>query len=87
MPQKVHLYTREVVLWLKNDMKRAFREKFIGGGGQMGANEKKVSLFWAASTAAAAANLTNASFKSSTVLQTTLLACEPSQRKRKWRPF
>ena len=87
MPQKVLFFTREVVLWRKNYMKRAFREKFIGSGCLMGANEKKVSLFWAASTAAAAANLTNASFKSFTVLQTTLLACEPSQRKRKWRPF
>ena len=84
MPQKVLFFTREVVLWRKNYMKRAFREKFIGSGCQMGENEKKVSLFWADSAAAAAANLTNASFKSSTVpLQTTLLACAPSERKSK----
>ena len=43
---------------------------FLGGG--------------VASTAAAVANVTNASVKSSTVpLQTTLLACEPSGRKSK----
>ena len=29
---------------LKNGLKRAFREIFIGGGGQMGAKENKVSL-------------------------------------------
>ena len=35
---------------------------------------------WAASTAVEAANVTNASFKSSTApLQTTLLACEPAE--------
>ena len=79
--QKVHFHTSEVDFWRKNDMKRAFREKFNGGGGQMRANKKKASLLWAASTAA---NVTNARFKSSTVpLQTTLLTCEPSQRKRK----
>ena len=49
----------------------------------MGVKENKMSLLWAASTAAAA-NVTNASFKSSTVpLQTTLLACAPSERKSK----
>ena len=84
-PRKVHhIYTREVVLCIQNCLKRAFRGKFIGGGGQMRAQDKKVNCIWAASTATAAANVTNTSFKSSTVpLQTTLLACEPSERKRK----
>ena len=41
-------------------------KKFIGREGQMGAEEKKVSFLWAASTAAAA-NVTNTSFKSSTL--------------------
>ena len=39
-----------------------------------------LGLLWAASTAVTAANVTNASFKSSPVpLQTTLLTCEPSE--------
>ena len=43
-----------------------------------------MGLLGAASTAAAVANVTNASFKSSTVpLQTILFACEPSERKSK----
>ena len=51
----------------------------------MGAKVKKMVFWGAASTAAAVANVTNASFKSSTVvpLQTILLACEPSERKSK----
>ena len=66
-PRKVHhIYTREVVLCLQNCLKRAFRGKFIGGGGQMRAQDKKVNCIWAASTATAAANVTNTSFKSST---------------------
>ena len=62
-------------------MKRTFSGKFIGGGGSNGCEGKKVCLLWAASTAA---NVTKASFKSSTVPpQTTLLACEPSERNSK----
>ena len=62
-------------------MKRTFRGKFIGGGGSNGCEGKKVCLLWAASTAA---NVTKASFKSSTVPpQTTFLACEPSERNSK----
>ena len=50
----------------------------------MGAKVKKLFFLGVASTAAAVANVTNASFKSSTVpLQTILLACEPSERKSK----
>ena len=50
----------------------------------MGAKVKKMGFLGAASTAAAVANVTKASFKSSTVpLQTILLACEPSERKSK----
>ena len=48
---------------LLNVKKWAFQGKFIDGGGQKGTKENKVSLLWAASTAA---NVTNASFKSST---------------------
>ena len=44
MLQKVPFTKREVVLCLKNYMKRAFRGKYIGGGGQIGAEGKKVSL-------------------------------------------
>ena len=40
-PRKVHIYTREVVLCIQNCLKRAFRGKFIGGGGQMRAQDKK----------------------------------------------
>ena len=44
--------------------------------------QKNVFFGGAASTAAAVANVTNASFKSSTIpVQTILLACEPSERK------
>ena len=51
-------------------------------GGQMGSKENKVSLLWAASTAAT--NVTNDRLKKSTVpLQTTSFACEPSERKSK----
>ena len=50
----------------------------------MGAKVKKWVFWGVATTAAAVANVTNASFKSSTVpLQTILLACEPSERKSK----
>ena len=49
----------------------------------MGAKVKKMFFWGAASTAAAVANVTNASFKSSTVLlQTILLACEPSDERK-----
>ena len=44
-------------------MKRTFRGKFIGGGGSNGCEGKKGCLLWVASTAA---NVTKASFKSST---------------------
>ena len=48
----------------------------------MGSKENKVSLLWAASTAAT--NVTNDRLKKSTVpLQTTSFACEPSERKSK----
>ena len=49
-----------------------------------GVKVKKMFFGGAASTAAAVANVTNTSFKSSTStvpLQTILLACEPSERK------
>ena len=59
-------------------MKRTFRGKFIGGGGSNGCEGKKVCLLWAASTAA---NVTKASFKSSTA--NNLLACELSERNSK----
>ena len=50
----------------------------------MGATAKKMFFWGAASIAAAVANVTNTSFKSSTVpLQTILLAYEPSERKSK----
>ena len=56
-------------------MKQTTREKFICDGGQIRSKEISVSLLWAACTAAAAANVINPSFKSSTVpLQTSLLA-------------
>ena len=56
-------------------MKQTPREKFICDGGQIRSKEISVSLLWAACTAAAAANVINPSFKSSTVpLQTSLLA-------------
>ena len=71
----------------KNGLKRAFSKNLSpsnGKGGQMGAKVKQMFFWGAASTAAAIANVTNASFKSSTVpLQTILLACEPSERKSK----
>ena len=54
------------------------------GRGSNGREGEKMGFLGAASTAAAVANVTNASFKSSTVpLQTILLACEPSERKSK----
>ena len=62
VPPKVNFYTREVV----ECKKWAFQGKFIDGGGQKGTKENKVSLLWAASTAAAAI-VTNDSFKSSTL--------------------
>ena len=43
-PDSRNASKREVVLCLKNYMKRAFRGKYIGGGGQIGAEGKKVSL-------------------------------------------
>ena len=53
-------------------------------GGQMGAKVKKMFFLEAASTTTIVANVTNVSFKSSTVpLQTILLAWEPSERKSK----
>ena len=53
-------------------------------GGQMGAKVKKMVFLEAASTTTIVANVTNVSFKSSTVpLQTILLAWEPSERKSK----
>ena len=55
-----------------------------GKEGQMGAKVKKMFFWGVALTAAAVASVTNASFKSSTVLlQTILLACEQSERKSK----
>ena len=85
--QKVQLYDREVVLWQKNVLKRAFGKNVTPVKWQRGSNGRegeKMGFLGAASTAAAVANVTNASFKSSTVpLQTILLACEPSERKSK----
>ena len=46
----------------KNYIKRTFRGKFIGGGGQIRASCPTVSLLWAACTTTAA-NVTNSSFK------------------------
>ena len=66
MPRKVPFTNREVVLSRKNYMKRAFRGQFISSGVQM--------FTLGPPTAAAAANVTNDSFKSSPVpLQTTSL--------------
>ena len=83
----MQLITREVVLWRKNGLKRAFGKSVSPVKWQRGSNgcEGEKMFFWgAASTAAAVANVTNASFKSSTVpLQTILLAYEPSERKSK----
>ena len=71
----------------KNGLKRAFSKNYHlsnDKGGQMGAKVKKWVFWGVATTAAAVANVTNASFKSSTVpLQTIVLACEPSERKSK----
>ena len=53
-------------------------------GGSNGREGKKKGFLEAASTATIVANVTNVSFKSSTVpLQTILLAWEPSERKSK----
>ena len=54
-------------------MKKTFKRKILSAaGGQMGAKENKIGLLWATSTAAAAANVTNAIFKTSPVpLSTT----------------
>ena len=73
MLRKVPFENREVVLCQKNDMKKTFKRKILSAaGGKMGAKENKIGLLWATSTAAAAANVTNAIFKTSPVpLSTT----------------
>ena len=73
MLRKVPFENREVVLCQKNDMKKTFKRKILSAaGGQMGAKENKIGLLWATSTAAAAANVTNAISKTSPVpLSTT----------------
>ena len=69
----------EVILCHKNGLKRALAKNYQLWGPKP-REGKQMSFLWAASTA----NVTNASFKSSTVpLQTTLLACAPSERKSK----
>ena len=73
----------EVILCHKNGLKRALAKNYQLWGPKP-REGKQMSFLWAASTA----NVTNASFKSSTVpvpLQTTLLAWEPSERKSKER--
>ena len=79
VPQKVHFYTREVNCFMsKKELEMDFKRKIYRW---WGSNGREGASLW---TAAATTNVTNASFKSSTVpLQTTLLACEPSERKSK----
>ena len=56
--QKVSFTNRGVVLCRKNGKIWPFRGKLLAVGAQMSAKNNKVSLLWAA-----AANVTNASFK------------------------
>ena len=63
--QKIPCTNREVVLCIKNVMKGLLEENLSAVGVKSLRRNSTVSLLWAAYAAATAANVTNASFKSS----------------------